>query len=454
MRSSFIVALAASALVPGAVAHAGGHSEAEIQAELHLRSIVASHSKRAIDKCANSEAAQALKERALARRAATAHAIRQKRDLQNEHVHARRDSAALEKWSAISHEQKGYSLDTPASTLFASNATCALVPETVIGPYYVDGELIRTDITDGQTGVPVHLEVQLVDLDTCAGIPSLLIDVWHCNATGIYSGVSATGQGGLKTTHGRGVQQSDTDGVVEFDTLFPGHYTGRATHIHIMSTANATLLPNATFTGGTAQHIGQIFFDESLKEEVELLAPYNTNTQEVTTNAEDTLAPDEATAEYDPFLNYVMLGDSLEDGLLMWITIALNTSADYSASVSPAAHYYEGGGVADENGGGMGGGGGGGGPDGNGGGAGGPPGGSGVPTGGFPSGTGGGAPPGAGATGAPFSNGTVPAEGGNATVTSGAGGAASSGLLASSTVLSSSTATAAAAPRLAPFAWF
>ncbi|KAK3324920.1 Intradiol ring-cleavage dioxygenase [Apodospora peruviana] len=352
MLPSWVVALAASPLFVGVLGHAGGHSDEEIHTEIRLRNIVAEHSKRAIGKCADSATNQALRERALARRAAAAHAIREQRGLQNEHVLARRDSASLQKWAEISHDQssENFSIDTPTSTIFASNATCALVPETVIGPYYVDGELIRTDITDGQTGVPVHLDVQFVDLETCAGIPSLLIDIWHCNSTGVYSGVAAEGQGGLKSTHGRGAQQTDDDGVAQFDTLFPGHYTGRATHIHVMSTADATVLPNSTFVGGTSRHIGQLYFDEDLRDQVEQLAPYNTNSQAVTKNTEDMLAPDEATAEYDPFVNYVMLGASLEDGLLMWITIALNTSADYSASVTPAAHYYEGGGVAVDNG--------------------------------------------------------------------------------------------------------
>src|SRR4051812_8242189 len=118
-----------------------------------------------------------------------------------------RDTASLEKWQAVSHNKTGvdaFTLDTPTSTIFASNATCALVPETVIGPYYVEGELIRTDITDGQAGVPVHLDLQFIDIGTCAGVSSLLIDIWHCNSTGVYSGVAATGQGGLKSTHGRG----------------------------------------------------------------------------------------------------------------------------------------------------------------------------------------------------------------------------------------------------------
>lgn len=60
------------------------------------------------------------------------------------------------------------------------------------------------------------------------------------------------------TTHGRGLALTDADGVAYFETNFPGHYTGRAPHIHVLTTLNATLLPNNTISGGTVSHIGQV----------------------------------------------------------------------------------------------------------------------------------------------------------------------------------------------------
>lgn len=263
----------------------------------------------------------------------------------------RRDADDLEKWDAVEHDLSslGYTLATDAAELFSSNATCTLVPEETIGPYYVAGELIRTDLADGQAGVPIHLDIQLIDIDTCEGVSDLLIDIWHCNSTGVYSGVAATGQGGLDTTHGRGVQVSDSDGVVQFDTLYPGHYTGRANHIHMMSTADAAEFDNGTYTGGTARHIGQMYFQSSLSDEVKAVEPYSANTQSFTTNSEDDFAAQDATEEFDPFLKFVRLGNDIQDGLLMWTAIGIDTSADYSDQVSAAAQYYEDGGVANEN---------------------------------------------------------------------------------------------------------
>lgn len=85
-------------------------------------------------------------------------------------------------------------------TIFGSNNTCALVPETTVGPYYVTGELIRQDITEGQAGAPLHLDFQFVDINTCEPVSNLITDVWHCNSTGSYAGVSSEGEGGLNST--------------------------------------------------------------------------------------------------------------------------------------------------------------------------------------------------------------------------------------------------------------
>lgn len=62
-------------------------------------------------------------------------------------------------------------------------------------------------------------------------------DIWNCNSTGVYSGVQSNGNGNyddttnLDNTALRGIQQTDDDGVVQFTSIFPGHYTGRATHM-------------------------------------------------------------------------------------------------------------------------------------------------------------------------------------------------------------------------------
>ncbi|OCL04853.1 hypothetical protein AOQ84DRAFT_380169 [Glonium stellatum] len=146
---------------------------------------------------------------------------------------------------------------------------------------------------------------------------------------------------------------------------------------------NATVLPNNTVTGGSVAHVGQIFWDQDLIDAVEATYPYNTNNVTLTTNAEDRVFSDETeNSDSDPVLEYVMLGDKLEHGLLAWITIAANVSASYDPSYGFV--YTASGGVAESGGSDT--------PDGGVGGAGnfsmsGLPSGSGVPTGALPSGT-------------------------------------------------------------------
>ena len=263
----------------------------------------------------------------------------------------KRSQEDLENYAKISHNQtaEGYSLDTPHDVLFAGNASCALVEETTIGPYWVEGELLRKDITEGSDGVDLHLMLQFVDIKDCTAVSDIIADIWHAGPLGTYSGVSAEGQGGLNTTYFRGGQVTDEDGVADFETKFPGHYTGRATHIHVLTVKDAKTLPNATWDGGVATHIGQFFFDQSLISAVETVEPYASNGQPLTQNIDDGIAAEEATPEYDIFMDYAYLGDAATDGVLAWIVVGIDSSANHTSAVQAAAHYYEGGGVDNGN---------------------------------------------------------------------------------------------------------
>lgn len=228
-------------------------------------------------------------------------------------------------------------------------------------PIDVGGEYVRKNVTDGQAGVDVILDYQVVDVDTCDPVPNVYVEIWHCNSTGVYSGVVASGNGdmsdedNINQTFLRGIQKTDSDGVVQFDTLFPGHYTGRATHIHVMVHTNATEFKNHTLGSQVyASHVGQSFFDQDLISAVEETEPYASNTQSLTKNADDSILAGEAgTDGVDPLLDYALLGDGVTDGLFAWSAFGINTS--YSGSVQPATFYYESGGVANPNSGGGGG---------------------------------------------------------------------------------------------------
>lgn len=175
----------------------------------------------------------------------------------------------------------------------------------------------------------------------------------------MYSGVVANGNGdssdttNIDKTFLRGIQETNEDGVAVFETIFPGHYTSRATHIHILIHTNVTVYDNGTLGNDvSSSHVGQAFFDQDLIYEADTISPYSTNTQEITTNADDSiLASETDTDGVDPMFEYTLLGDTLADGLFAWISFGIDTTE--VQTVTPAAFYYESGGVENSNSGGS-----------------------------------------------------------------------------------------------------
>jgi Dioxygenase len=101
---------------------------------------------------------------------------------------------------------------------------CVLTPEVTEGPYYLDLDLMRSDITEGRSGLPFDLQIKVVDADSCEPIKDVAVDVWHFDAEGVYSGVQ-----GDDGTFLRGIQVTDATGNAAFQTIFPGwvHGPGR-----------------------------------------------------------------------------------------------------------------------------------------------------------------------------------------------------------------------------------
>jgi protocatechuate 3,4-dioxygenase beta subunit len=139
----------------------------------------------------------------------------------------------------------------------------------------------------------------------------------------------------INATFLRGIQKTDSDGVASWRSIFPGYYEGRATHIHMITYTNVTTLSNDTITGGTIRHIGQVFYDQDLIDYVnDNVYPYTTNNITLTDNDEDGVFITETSTDSDPVLNYVLLGDKVEDGLFAWITIGVDPDAEYTASAA------------------------------------------------------------------------------------------------------------------------
>jgi protocatechuate 3,4-dioxygenase beta subunit len=174
-----------------------------------------------------------------------------------------------------------------SSSAVSTNTACVVTPALTEGPYFVDELLNRSDIrTDPATGatkagVPLSLGLRLSQISssgTCVPLAGALVDVWHCDASGLYSDVSANNTVGQKFL--RGYQVSDANGAVQFTTIYPGWYQGRAVHIHFKVRMNP---------GGSSglQFTSQLFFDETLTDQVFTQSPYNARGRRDTTNQTD-----------------------------------------------------------------------------------------------------------------------------------------------------------------------
>jgi protocatechuate 3,4-dioxygenase beta subunit len=153
--------------------------------------------------------------------------------------------------------------------------TCVLAPEQTEGPYYIEGERVRRTITDGRPGTPLRLRLRVVDAATCKPIRRAAVDVWHCDAGGLYSGF---GDAGGNRTFMRGVQRTDAKGYVTFLTVYPGWYQGRTVHIHVK-----------VHVGGNVVHTGQLYFPDAVTDAVYRQAPYGARPDRTTRNSSDAI---------------------------------------------------------------------------------------------------------------------------------------------------------------------
>ncbi|MFE1308136.1 intradiol ring-cleavage dioxygenase [Streptomyces sp. NPDC058755] len=186
-----------------------------------------------------------------------------------------------------------------ASATSTSGTCMQLMSSVTEGPYHLDGALVRKDITEGKSGVPLTLRLTVVDAtDGCTPVSGAAVEIWHCDAWGYYSGYTTANPGGSApaeseegdsandNTYLRGYQIANANGVVKFETIFPGWYTPRTCHIHVKVHTGGEKA-DGTYEGGKVNHTGQLFFDDDIAEEIFALEPYSQHTGSYTTLADD-----------------------------------------------------------------------------------------------------------------------------------------------------------------------
>jgi len=219
----------------------------------------------------------------------------------------------------------------------AASGSCAVAtPQVTEGPYWVDEHLFRSDIrTDPATGVaragiPLTLTITVMNSSSgCSALSGAFVDIWHCDAKGIYSDESTYNPGGGTgnvNTQGqrflRGYQITDANGQVTFTTIYPGWYSGRTIHIHVRV---------RTYSGSTelTNFVTQVFFDDAVTNTVLSNSAYSRTSARDTTNNTDGI--------YNGAANKTaMLATLVSSGSAYAASITIDLAATAPATAAPA----------------------------------------------------------------------------------------------------------------------
>ncbi|MEH1837726.1 MAG: intradiol ring-cleavage dioxygenase [Nostoc sp.] len=187
------------------------------------------------------------------------------------------------------------SVAVPASSLANSNTlpVCVVTPEQTEGPYFVDEKLNRSDIRSDpadssvKNGVPLQLTLRVLQIGNtgCTPRAGAIVDIWHCDALGVYSDVTDSGFSTVGKKFLRGYQVTDVNGTVQFTTIYPGWYQGRTVHIHFKVRIDAPSAQSYEFTS-------QLYFDDSITDQIHTQTPYASKGQRNLKNAGDRIFQD------------------------------------------------------------------------------------------------------------------------------------------------------------------
>ncbi len=267
--------------------------------------------------------------------------------------------------------EKGTTTPLSSTNASAGEECYRLTSETTEGPYYIDADKIRQDITEDKEGIPLTLRLKVIDSETCEPLRDAAVDIWHCDALGLYSGYESFSEGGgtaptdapsgeptgepptgeppaggggggheeptSDTRYLRGTWRTDKQGRVTFTTIFPGWYRGRCVHIHTKVHVDGEWT-DAGYEGGTTCHTGQFFFDEESVLASAEVAPYSTSTTERTTLDDDTIYDGSGTQGGLLKLKYKKNG--IAKGVVGSITVGVDPEATNTGtddSVQPGA---------------------------------------------------------------------------------------------------------------------
>jgi protocatechuate 3,4-dioxygenase beta subunit len=165
--------------------------------------------------------------------------------------------------------------------------SCVARPAQTEGPYFVDERLQRSDIRPEPGGAPkpgipllLALTVSGIRGGSCRPLPGAQVDVWHCDADGVYSDVTDPHFKTVGQRFLRGYQVTDANGRVHFTTIYPGWYPDRTVHIHF----KVRTVPKAA---KGHEFVSQLYFDDGFSDRVFTRPPYAGRGPRMVRNADD-----------------------------------------------------------------------------------------------------------------------------------------------------------------------
>ena len=225
----------------------------------------------------------------------------------------------------------------------AQQSLYQLAPEQIAGPFFRNPKLLRRNISEGAEGVPLILRLTIVDAMTGEPVNGALVDIWHCNARGAYSGwsrlnpdaeVDVAAIGSIPRTDDdtylRGSQFCDHMGRVRFTTVYPGFYAGRALHIHV---AVRIVAGHEYLEERNVAWVGQLYFPEVVSRSVLNAQAYRGRASLPLNNAEDVLYASQ-NGEASTLAVWPIGRESHEDGFFGHLTIGIDTFA-VSSQIKP-----------------------------------------------------------------------------------------------------------------------
>lgn len=203
----------------------------------------------------------------------------------------------------------------PDPFITSAGTACVLTKSMILGPCYAT-TVEREDISEGVPGLPMRLSFLVVRANGCTPVAGATVDIWHTGNAGVYSefapGTACNPGSEDQTTAKfcRGVRTTDANGRVDFSTVVPGWYTGRAVHVHF-----------TVRVGGEEYLTSQLFFEDSLLDEVEQQPDYKARGARNTRNTQDGILPANDKA------SYILNTEKRMDGALhAWKVLALRSS--------------------------------------------------------------------------------------------------------------------------------